>query len=305
VRRACECNELFAYGELLDVANVRTLEKTSAVHWRTVLLFAYGTYDKYIRKPQDYLTFNETMLRKLRQLTILSMVAESNNARLTYTDLLSRLQLHTAADLESLITDAVYKSVFSARFDPANGYVRFTHCMGRDVDPLQLPAIAETLTAFMTNCDNVLGDVDTQMTLANEKNTRLHEQQCRLNEEYEGVKKAAQLQQGGGRTPDDVNSDNVSTSLERPSARPQPQPKRYRNTTRQQQQSAVPSLLAGITPFVSSAPAPMPSAPLPPPVPSLGFKSQLSNMLRLNTTSNTGQPPSTPTPSSSSSSQQQ
>jgi hypothetical protein len=79
VRRACECNELFAYGELLDVTNVRALEHASPPHWRTVQLFAYGTYDEYSLKPCDYLTLNESMLRKLRQLTILSMVAESKN----------------------------------------------------------------------------------------------------------------------------------------------------------------------------------------------------------------------------------
>jgi hypothetical protein len=37
------------------------------------------------------------------------------------------------------------------------------------------------------------------MAIANEKNTRIHEQKRRLNEEYEGIKKAAQLQLQQGR----------------------------------------------------------------------------------------------------------
>jgi hypothetical protein len=79
IERSCAAPDLFIFGELLDVNNVKSMETASPMHWNLINLFAYGNCDVYYANLDQFPPLKPAMLNKLRQLTIVDMYAQSND----------------------------------------------------------------------------------------------------------------------------------------------------------------------------------------------------------------------------------
>ena len=102
---------------------------------------------------------------KLRLLSLLSLSASIKP--LTYDTLMDSLSISAAADLESLVTTAIYASLITARLSPATSppSVNVTAVAPlRDVKPQSLPSMISFLTDWETRCGDVITDIEAEIT---------------------------------------------------------------------------------------------------------------------------------------------
>lgn len=128
--------------------------------WRTLQLFATGTWLDYVANASTYTQLTEAQIVKLRQLTILSMAHRSRV--LSYAELQRALGLDTPADsthatrtLEDLVIDGIYQSFFAGRLDGLAREFHVDQVTARDVprlgaDGSASDALAPLLAALQT-----------------------------------------------------------------------------------------------------------------------------------------------------------
>lgn len=87
------------------------------------------------------------------------------------------LSLPTTADLESLVTTAIYASLVSARLSPATTppTVNVTSVAPlRDVQPQSLPKMVSLLTAWESRCGEVVSDLEKEIARVRENAEKRH-----------------------------------------------------------------------------------------------------------------------------------
>jgi COP9 signalosome complex subunit 7 len=97
-------------------------------------------------------------------LTLLSLASEPHP--LTYDYLSSTLALPSFSTLETLITEAIYNGLISARLSPASTppTVHITSVAPlRDLRPNSLPEILKVLQVWESRCSSVVGDIEAQI----------------------------------------------------------------------------------------------------------------------------------------------
>ncbi|KAJ5125529.1 hypothetical protein N7526_007706 [Penicillium atrosanguineum] len=137
ITNATSSPQTYVFAELLETPNIQTLSSpdTPAEHrgyLKLLEIFAWATPNL----PK--LSIEQTL--KLRLLSLLSLSATVKP--LTYQSLMTALSLSSTAELESLVTTAIYASLISARLSPATTppTVNVTSVAPlRDVRPQSLP----------------------------------------------------------------------------------------------------------------------------------------------------------------------
>lgn len=83
-----------------------------AAHFKTLNLFAYGTYKEYLENKSDYLELTPVQCKKLQHLTIASLAMQEKC--IPYSVLLKELDIKNVRDLEDLIIEAIYAGNMSS-----------------------------------------------------------------------------------------------------------------------------------------------------------------------------------------------
>lgn len=100
--------------------------------------------------------------QKLKLLTLLPL--SRSHSTLTYSHLVSALELPSTRALEELITTAIYSGLINATLDPARSLVSVTSIAPlRDLAPGSLPVLQSTLQAWSQRCDSALADLTAQV----------------------------------------------------------------------------------------------------------------------------------------------
>ena len=104
--------------------------------------------------------------RKLRLLSLLSLAA-TTQPPLTYPNLMTALAIAAPADLESLVTTAIYANLITARLAPAS-HPPAVHITAvaplRDVNPAHaLPAMIARLSTWESRCGHVIADLEAEI----------------------------------------------------------------------------------------------------------------------------------------------
>lgn len=81
-------------------------EGTYAAHFKTLNLFAYGTYKDYLENKSEYLELTPVQCKKLQHLTIATLATQEKC--IPYSVLLKELDIKNVRDLEDLIIEAIY-----------------------------------------------------------------------------------------------------------------------------------------------------------------------------------------------------
>ena len=77
-----------------DTRTVQEAERENKTY-KTLELFAYGTYNTFKKNPNAYLKLKPPQLRKLKQLTIVTLASQSTTKILNYKDLQKAIDIKT------------------------------------------------------------------------------------------------------------------------------------------------------------------------------------------------------------------
>ena len=151
--------KVYVFGELLALPTVQELANSPEFDktFQCLQLFAYGTYQDYLRAPTKYIELTDSMRYKLRQLTIVSLAAE--NKIISYETLRRELELDDVRSLEDLIIETIYADLIAGKMDQKGGIFRIKGTIGRDVLPEKLGSIIELLQAWKVQCSKLIATV--------------------------------------------------------------------------------------------------------------------------------------------------
>jgi COP9 signalosome complex subunit 7 len=172
IKQVVETPGVHVFGELLDMPNIRELENgPHAVYWKTLNLFAYGTYKQYLENKSQLLELTPVQKKKLQHLTIVTLATKSKC--IPYSVLLEELDIKNVRDLEDLIIEAVYADIIHGKLDQKNSQLEVDYAgLGRDVRPGDTGAVTETLAEWGQACNAILECIEQQVFLANAEKQR-------------------------------------------------------------------------------------------------------------------------------------
>jgi COP9 signalosome complex subunit 7 len=144
---------------------------------------------------------NPEQTLKLRLLSLLTL--STTIKPLTYSALMTALSTPTKAELESLVTTAIYASLITARLSPASNppSVNVTAVAPlRDVQPQSLPKMIADLSEWESRCGEVVTDLEAEIArIKSDAAKRASRAQAHSEALEEAVKKKQSTGKKGGR----------------------------------------------------------------------------------------------------------
>jgi COP9 signalosome complex subunit 7 len=169
IDRCLRSRDVFVFGELLDLPQVQSLASTAAyqAHFSTLNLFAYGTYQDYksAKAAGTYLDLPEAVIRKLKQLTLLSIAATRKT--LTYAELEHELEVPNTKELEDTIISTMYAGLISGKLDQRNQLLEIHTASGRDVRPdaEAVDSLLQRVSEWRHACVMALASIEREVDL--------------------------------------------------------------------------------------------------------------------------------------------
>ncbi|EAS35237.3 COP9 signalosome complex subunit 7a [Coccidioides immitis RS] len=168
ITNATSAPSTFIFAELLDTPAIQSLRSPETPEkYRSSLtlleIFAWGTWQEYKSTP-NLPTLNTAQIQKLRLLSLLTL-AETHNP-LTYSIVMESLSLSTPAELETLVREAIYLSLISARLSPTTSppIIKVNSIAPlRDVRPQTVNTMISILTEWQGRCQDVIGGIEAEI----------------------------------------------------------------------------------------------------------------------------------------------
>ena len=175
--------------------------------FQTLQLFAYGTYQEYMRGQASYIELTDAMRTKLRQLSIVSIAAESKI--IPYATLRRELDMDNVRVLEDLIIETIYAGLLSGKLDQRGKVFRVKGTIGRDILPDELGTIIEQLSAWRAQCTQLIAAVQaSSQTLAADRERSRREQE-ELNRSAQDVRSSLKESMASGDMSMDRDGDKM------------------------------------------------------------------------------------------------
>ncbi|EEH20827.1 hypothetical protein PABG_03058 [Paracoccidioides brasiliensis Pb03] len=168
IKNATSAPNTFVFAELLEVPAIQALRSPDTPqeyrnHLRLLEIFAWGTWKEYQSTP-NLPPLDDKQAEKLLLLTLLTLATAHNP--LTYAIAMKSLSLPNHAALESLVTQAIYSSLITARISPATN-PRVIHVTStaplRDVHPQSIPIMISVLKEWRGRCSDVIGNIEAEI----------------------------------------------------------------------------------------------------------------------------------------------
>ncbi|KAJ5544801.1 hypothetical protein N7535_006811 [Penicillium sp. DV-2018c] len=158
----------YVFAELLEQPTVQALSSPDTPaefkgYLKLLEIFAWGTWQEYQATP-SLPTLNAEQTLKLRLLSLLTL--STTIKPLTYNALMTALSTPTKAELESLVTTAIYASLITARLSPSSNppYVNVTAVAPlRDVQHQSLPSMVANMMEWESRCKEVASDLEAEI----------------------------------------------------------------------------------------------------------------------------------------------
>ncbi|XP_059051330.1 LOW QUALITY PROTEIN: COP9 signalosome complex subunit 7a-like [Achroia grisella] len=193
IKQVLEAPGVHVFGELLEMPNIKELENGSyAAHFKTLNLFAYGTYKDYLENKSEYLELTPVQCKKLQHLTIATLATQEKC--IPYSVLLKELDIKNVRDLEDLIIEAIYADIIHGKLDQECKRVEVDVALGRDARLEDAAAIADVLADWCNACEAVLNSVDRHIQRANIHKQRAIRHQQAIEQEIVYIKKTLKTQ---------------------------------------------------------------------------------------------------------------
>ncbi|KAJ5203185.1 hypothetical protein N7449_005264 [Penicillium cf. viridicatum] len=168
ITNATSSTQTYVFAELLELPTVQALRSPDTPaefkgYLKLLEIFAWGTWQEYQTTP-NLPELNTEQTLKLRLLSLLTLSTAIKP--LTYSALMTALSTPTKAELESLVTKAIYASLITARLSPASNppSVNVTAVAPlRDVQPQSLPQMIANLNEWESRCGEVVSDLEAEI----------------------------------------------------------------------------------------------------------------------------------------------
>ncbi|KAG8683936.1 hypothetical protein FRC09_015717 [Ceratobasidium sp. 395] len=161
----------YMFAELLEKPNIQevTIHGSLAgneqhASWLELLkLFSYKTWADYKQLSGSLPQLNPAQSTKLKQLSIVSLAEQSRI--LSYSDLLTYLDIASVRQLEDLIIDAMYQDVLKGKLDQKEGRLEIEYTIGRDLEPgrASLEQLLAKLQDWSNRTSTVIQSLDLQI----------------------------------------------------------------------------------------------------------------------------------------------
>lgn len=171
VRSVLDNPEVFTFGELLENPEIGSFLSRHQTLRNLFLIFAYGTYQDYLRITQNGTDFSKVdkltaaQERKLKQLSLITLATQS--CAVNYDDMSASIHAQSLREMEDFVIDAlIYPGLVSGRLDQ-RGRV---FCVGwvfvqRDVRREDVPAlVVAPLRQWACECERVMDQMRNQAT---------------------------------------------------------------------------------------------------------------------------------------------
>ncbi|XP_068633439.1 COP9 signalosome complex subunit 7b [Battus philenor] len=193
IKQVLEAPGVHVFGELLEMPNIKELETGAyATHYKTLNLFAYGTYKEYLENKADYLELTPAQCKKLQHLTIATLATQEKC--IPYSVLLKELDIKNVRDLEDLIIEAIYADIIHGKLDQECKRVEVDVALGRDARLEDASGIADVLADWCNACEAVLNSVDRHIQRANHHKQKALRHQQAIEQEITYIKKTLKTQ---------------------------------------------------------------------------------------------------------------
>lgn len=188
VTRATSAQGTYVFAELLQTPAIQSLRSVDTPqefrrYYTLLEIFTHGTLADYQNDQSNLPSLTPPQQHKLTLLTLLSLISEPKP--LTYDRLISGLSLPSASALESVVTEAIYNDLITARLSP-NSTPSAVHVISvaplRDLRPNSLPEMLRVLQVWEGRCSSVVSDIEAQIagirnSAAKRKATEVRRQQ--------------------------------------------------------------------------------------------------------------------------------
>ncbi|EGG19440.1 proteasome component region PCI domain-containing protein [Cavenderia fasciculata] len=179
IEQALSNQNVFVFGELLDMPNVQALQQTEfKQHYDLLNIFTFGTYSHYISKRlknKDNLPpLTPQMSTKLKQLSIVYLSTISKI--IPYSLLQKELEISNLRELEDLVIDSIYQNIIRGKLDQKNKHLEIEFAIGRDVPAASIDVLINALDSWVGTSDGLLKTIGELMIhsdkvhVANRKN---------------------------------------------------------------------------------------------------------------------------------------
>ncbi|KPJ01843.1 PREDICTED: COP9 signalosome complex subunit 7b [Papilio xuthus] len=193
IKQVLEAPGVHVFGELLEMPNIKELETGPyATHYKTLNLFAYGTYKEYLENKSEYLELTPVQCKKLQHLTIATLATQEKC--IPYSVLLKELDIKNVRDLEDLIIEAIYADIIHGKLDQECKRVEVDVALGRDARLEDASGIADVLADWCNACEAVLSSVDRHIQRANLHKQKALRHQQGIEQEISYIKKTLKTQ---------------------------------------------------------------------------------------------------------------
>ena len=157
IQQVLSNKKIYHFGELLSMHSVRQLNEKDGEYisyYKTLELFAYGTYADYLKNVDIYLELNDAQIFKLKQLSIASLAEKNRN--ITYELLQNKIDINNIRLLEDLIIDTIYAGLIKGKLNQRNQILRIIDTVRRDVNLNQLGDVITYLKTWESTLENLI-----------------------------------------------------------------------------------------------------------------------------------------------------
>eukprot|EP00232_Nephroselmis_pyriformis_P021643 CAMPEP_0182866516 /NCGR_PEP_ID=MMETSP0034_2-20130328/8245_1 /TAXON_ID=156128 /ORGANISM="Nephroselmis pyriformis, Strain CCMP717" /LENGTH=266 /DNA_ID=CAMNT_0024998845 /DNA_START=90 /DNA_END=887 /DNA_ORIENTATION=+ len=161
---------LYAFGELLDMPNIKDLANTAehAPFLQLLKIFAHGTYPDWKASAASLPALNDKQKLKLKQLTVVSLAEKSKV--LPYDTLMAQLDVSSVRALEDLlINDCIYAGIVKGKLDQRQHCFEVSYAAGRDIRPGQLQEMIDALAGWVSTSEGLLESIEGKIEWANKR----------------------------------------------------------------------------------------------------------------------------------------
>nr|POE79767.1 cop9 signalosome complex subunit 7a [Quercus suber] len=205
VSQATSAPNTTVFAELLQQPNIHALasnEEYGSAH-QLLQIFAWGTWDDY-KASTDLPQLSDAQSRKLRLLSLLTLASQKGNvsssgSNLSYSTLCDKLDFTSSAELESLITEAIYNDLLVGTLDPASQSVVVTSVAPRrDLAPGSVQDMMIELVAWSGRCDSVLAALESEIAKVKDEAKQRHALEARIEKQVKAVTDASEKSGNAG-----------------------------------------------------------------------------------------------------------
>lgn len=154
-----ENSRIFSFAPFLDLESVQGLLTSMPAEYELIRTFAFGLWG------DETPDLSPAMARKLKQLTLLTLASQKKV--LEYPSLMSRLDVDTVMELESLIIDLIYAGMLKVQLNQRDGQVEIVSCMSRDLTKESLDVMILQLDTWITSTNQLMERLDQSVDTIN------------------------------------------------------------------------------------------------------------------------------------------